>query len=401
MTTTTSLATAASFYPTTGPLASVAPSATPYGTIDAAVTLHDRWLRVELTEGETADFHFRWLRHRCDCDRHPQTGERLLCSSEIPDDIRPLSAVIDRSAGHNDLVITWSGDGHVSRYDRTWLRDNAYARNRPAPISAAVAVSVLEVYAGHHSLEHVIDTAVAKLANHRAAIVRRGTGSWLGNGAAPSPEEETELLIEAFAKRGLTITSTHFGRIEDLRTDNTSNANTDQLGYTDAAIDLHTDQPFIEHPPRYQVLQCLRPADGGGDSVLVDGHAALALLAAEDAHAAHLLTTVPVRFSRRQAKFQRDLISPIATERADGSIQLRFSYFTLAPYALPFAELEDYYRAHDRFARLVRTPSNQVRFRLEPGDFVIYDNHPMLHGRTAFHGPRWVRGIYLDPTPSS
>ena len=391
MTTTTSLATAISFHPTNVPQA----------TFDPALALHDRWLRVELSDGETADFHYRWLRHRCDCDRHPQTGERLLCSSEIPDDIRPQSAVLDRSATNNDLVVTWSNDGHVSRYDRTWLRDNAYARNRPAPISAAVAVSVLEVYVGNRALNDVVDNAIEKLATHRAAIVRRGSASWLGPGVAPAPEDETELLIEAFAKRGLTITSTHFGRIEDLRTDNTSNANTDQLGYTDAAIDLHTDQPFIEHPPRYQVLQCLRPADGGGDNILVDGHAALALLAAEDAHAAHLLTTVPVRFSRRQAKFQRDLISPIATQRADGSIQLRFSYFTLAPYALPFAELEDYYRAHDRFARLVRNANNQVRFRLEPGDFVIYDNHQMLHGRTAFHGPRWVRGIYLDPAISS
>ena len=34
------------------------------------------------------------------------------------------------------------------------------------------------------------------------------------------------------------MVETHFGRIEDLRTDNTTNQNTDQLGYTDAAINL-------------------------------------------------------------------------------------------------------------------------------------------------------------------
>ncbi len=45
------------------------------------------------------------------------------------------------------------------------------------------------------------------------------------------------------------MVETHFGRIEDLRTDNTTNQNTDQLGYTDAAINLHTDQPFIADPP--------------------------------------------------------------------------------------------------------------------------------------------------------
>lgn len=45
------------------------------------------------------------------------------------------------------------------------------------------------------------------------------------------------------------MVETHFGRIEDLRTDNTTNKNNDQLGYTDAAINLHTDQPFIADPP--------------------------------------------------------------------------------------------------------------------------------------------------------
>lgn len=64
---------------------------------------------------------------------------------------------------------------------------------------------------------------------------------------------------------------THFGRIEDLRTDNTTNKNTDQLGYTDASVQLHTDQPFLERPPKFQMLHCQRPAASGGISFCVDG----------------------------------------------------------------------------------------------------------------------------------
>jgi hypothetical protein len=52
-----------------------------------------------------------------------------------------------------------------------------------------------------------------------------------------------------FLPCGASVVETHFGRIEDLRTDNTTNKNNDQLGYTDAAINLHTDQPFIADPP--------------------------------------------------------------------------------------------------------------------------------------------------------
>jgi alpha-ketoglutarate-dependent taurine dioxygenase len=27
---------------------------------------------------------------------------------------------------------------------------------------------------------------------------------------------------------------------------------------------------------------------------------------------------------------------------------------------------------------------------------LVYDNRRMLHGRTAFAGRRWVRGVYFD-----
>jgi len=46
------------------------------------------------------------------------------------------------------------------------------------------------------------------------------------------------------------------------------------LGYTNAAIDLHTDQPFVENPPPLQMLQCIRPADVGGASMIADGRLA-------------------------------------------------------------------------------------------------------------------------------
>jgi gamma-butyrobetaine dioxygenase/trimethyllysine dioxygenase len=52
------------------------------------VTLGPSWLRVSLGAGRgTADFHYRWLRHNCDRERHPRTGERTLCSSELADGV--------------------------------------------------------------------------------------------------------------------------------------------------------------------------------------------------------------------------------------------------------------------------------------------------------------------------
>lgn len=51
------------------------------------------------------------------------------------------------------------------------------------------------------------------------------------------------VMREQFTDR---IVETHFGLIEDLRTDNTTNKNNDQLGYTDAPVDVHTGMTGIK-----------------------------------------------------------------------------------------------------------------------------------------------------------
>jgi gamma-butyrobetaine dioxygenase/trimethyllysine dioxygenase len=347
----------------------------------ALVTLHDDWLRVALG-AKTADFHYRWLRHHDDADRHPTTRERTSCSSELPDDLRAREArVVD-----GVLAVTWAHDERTSRYPLRWLEEHAYAVDRAAPERPPSDVDAISIDGAGVSIDARVGLALERLAARGVAIVRRGDG--------PPPETETEAIVDAFAARGLSVIGTHFGRIEDLRTDNTTNQNTDQLGYTDAAVDVHTDQPFIERPPTFQLLHAIRAADEGGASAVVDALAATRLLEAEDAEAHRLITTVPVLFHRKQRAFESRVVAPIV--RLEPSFQIRYSYFTVAPFALPFAEMAPYYRAYDRFARLVRDPRNQYRFTLGPGDFLVYDNHRMLHARTAFRGPRWVRGVYFD-----
>lgn len=340
------------------------------------VELHDDWLRVTFTNerARTSDFHYRWLRHNSDVDRHPATRERILCSSEIPDGIRPLSV----SHASDAVVLRWPGHDEESRYDAAFLLAHGYAHDRATPTIPSDVTSLL-VGTGPELAARVLKTLRA----HGAAVVR-GAGT------------DTESLIDDFAAQGLVPVETHFGRIEDLRTDNTTNKNTDQLGYTNAAIQLHTDQPFIERPPKLQMLHCMTAAPDGGDNFLVDALAASRALRHIDRDAWTRLTTIPVHFHRRQKAFESLQVRPILAGDGD-DFQVRYSYFTLAPYQRPFEEMESWYRAHDRFARLVRDERHQYKVRLEAGDFLIYDNHRMIHARTGFSGGRWLRGVYFDP----
>ncbi len=279
-------------------------------------------------------------------------------------------------------------------YALDWLKAHAYARDRAESKAPQSDVLSISIDATGLSLDQQIARAMQLLDERGAAIVRRAQSD------DADPAAQTEAIVAAFSACGLRVIETHFGRIEDLRPDNSTNKNTDQLGYTDAAIDLHTDQPFLDDPPRLQVLQSIRPADVGGDNYLVDAFAAARYLESLERRDAEILRSVPVRFDRRQRDFQRVVEAPILSERATGPI-VRYSYFTMAPHRLPFAEMEAFYRAYDRFARIVRDPRHQYRFSLRAGDFLVYDNHRMLHARTALTGAhsaggRWVRGIYFD-----
>lgn len=377
------------------PAAGAAVSAAALAGTEPAVQLHDDWLRLwfgkagAAYKARSADFHYLWLRHNADNDRHPLTGERILDSSEIADSIRPLRT--EFSSDKTKVTVSWS-DGVESIYDLAWLAEHAYAPNREAAPPPPSDIAAIELFAEDFENPSAIARACLERVRSHGVVVVRGF-------KVKSPEEDTEVIVNAFESIGQRVIETHFGRIEDLRPDNTTNKNTDQLGYTDSRIDLHTDQPFIAKPPRYQLLQSIVAAEVGGDNFIVDAEAAAKFLEGEDAHDYELLTTVPVRFHRKQKAFESLIVAPVVQlggRPDDGGFLVRFSYFTMAPHQVPFAKMQAWYAAYNHFTRIVRDERNQYRFKLNVGDFVLYDNQRMLHGRSGFRGSRWLRGIYFD-----
>jgi len=336
------------------------------------VELHDGFLRISEPD-RTFDFHLRWLRHNCDVDRHAATGERLIESADLPAVLGVDEIAIDDAV----LRVRWTHDRRVSRFPLAWLREHAYAVDRELLPRPPSLVSNLEVD-GETGPAVLAERVLARLAARGAAVIRRNI---------PATEAELEAWIEELEERGLRATACHVGRTEDLRIDPA-----DLLGNEDAAIGLHTDQPFLEEAPRYTLLQCIRAADTGGEILLADAAAAFDYLASLDREAADLLSTISIRFHGHQ----RDVavVAPLVGRR-DGRFQIRSSYFATSPYRVPFAKMESWYRAHDRFVEILRDPRHHYGLRLGPDEVLLYDNHRMVHGRTAFRGPRWFRSIFF------
>ncbi|CAF0845813.1 unnamed protein product [Rotaria sordida] len=352
-----------------------------------------RFLHVErrkdhlrlIDKNDTIDFHYIWLRHNCfeiGKSIHPQTGERIVDCAEIPSTIEPEH--VELIDNEQKLKIVWSKD-HTSLFDLSYLLANAYGKNRIETKKPQTKIEDIEFIYNKNEYDTYLRNCAERLKKFGLVVVRqRGL--------------DTEELINDFLPHGASVVETHFGRIEDLRTDNTTNQNTDQLGYTNAAINLHTDQPFIADPPGMQLLQCISRADIGGSNTFVNAGDAALYLREIDPNAYYLLTTIPVHFHRKQKQFQSIHIGPIIETENDKIKQVRHSYFTLAPFHFPFWLTTAYYNAYRVYASILYDPQCQYNVALNRGDFVLYDNYKMLHAREAFTGPRHLRGIYFRQT---
>ena len=78
---------------------------------------------------------------------------------------------------------------------------------------------------------------------------------------------------------------------------------------------------------------------------------------------------------------------------------MRFSpRLDAVPLADP-ARLDRFFDARRKVDRMLRSPSNELRFLLGEGELLMFDNSRLLHGRSAFdprEGSRHLQGCYID-----
>jgi gamma-butyrobetaine dioxygenase len=189
---------------------------------------------------------------------------------------------------------------------------------------------------------------------------------------------------------------TNFGVLFDVR----STQDAQDLAYTSLALAPHTDNPYRAPVPGIQLLHCLTNRTEGGLSTLVDGLAVAEALRAEHPEAFAVLSRIPVRFRYIDTGVELVATEPLIACDADG----RFTAIHFSPRLdfvplLPRAELSAFYRARRVLDGMLRSDCFALRFKLDDGDLMMFDNRRLLHGRTDFdpaEGPRHLQGCYID-----
>ncbi|TFY59238.1 hypothetical protein EVJ58_g5901 [Rhodofomes roseus] len=335
---------------------------------------------------------YRWLRDSCQCPSctHPSTRQKLHRTSDIPTDTLPASDGV--RVANSGVEITWAS-GHVSHYPKSFL----------------------ELYSSPKRLRAFHQEVAAKRWDGDA--LRSVSNLFLpsrNSASSSSPTSPTERTaneaceLRRLAERFGEIRETFYGQTWDVK----NMRNSKNIAYTNVDLGLHMDLLYFQHPPRFQILHCLRNRVEGGASYFVD-----ALHAAETLRETHpedfsVLADTPVAFhyinDGHHLHYSHPTIELAATaDSAPGSprptAHINYSPPFQAP--LPVSTPLAFYSALERFANLLEDPALRFEHLLREGDAVVFDNRRVLHARTAFKDReedsgdapnRWLKGCYLE-----
>ena len=173
---------------------------------------------------------------------------------------------------------------------------------------------------------------------------------------------------------------------------------------------------YFHHPPRFQLLHCLRNRVQGGTSVFVDALDAAERLRKASPSDFAVLATTPVPYHYINNGNHLHYSHPVIEldECHTGEVvdaPIKFLNYS-PPFQAPFSPSTSsgFYDAFQRFVSYLDEPAATYEYTLREGDAVLFDNRRVLHARTAFTDPaegkaaaslddmtsRWLKGCYVE-----
>lgn len=338
--------------------------------------------RVVLRDGaHDTDMPALWLRARSPdpTQRDAVTGQRLMNPHLLPDDLHLLDARLDSGLLHLQF-----SDGFAGSFDpQELLQGSVLSTGCPPARPWRADLQPLPSYVW----ADLQDEAVL----YRALRDFIELGFLLVNQTPTQPDS-----ILNIAQRFGFVRTTNFGSFFEVY----SRPDSNDLAYRPVALGPHTDNPYRTPVPGIQILQCLQNETSGGLSTLVDSLAAAQQLRAEDPQGFELLSRIPVRFEYRDATTHLVSVKPMI--ELDGEGQMTGVHYSPRLDDIPLMSQDDtrrYHAARKRLGLLFEDPSYELRFRLNAGELMMFDNNRVLHGRTSFdpsEGHRQLQGCYVD-----
>ena len=355
----------------------------------ASVMVDDSRICVSWGDGHQSRFHSIWLRDNCTCEAcgNRAVGQKLALLTELPDHVAPR--VVDTDDDGN-LRIEWAQDGHQSCYAPTWLREHCYSddarsqrEHHPRLWDASLQDALPETTHDDCFRDDAGQLGLLEFIRDYGFAIVHGV---------PADQDS---YVDMVRRIGF-LRETNYGKVGDLIS---TGAPPRTLSDTKHRIPLHTDECYRHANPGMLAFLCLSASeDGAGATLLADGFMLADQLRARAPEHFELLSRVPVN-SRRHHPDEVDLRSqsPVISVDFRGRVQgVRYNERSAGPLDVPETMVEPVYAALRSWLELCRNPDYQIRLLLRPGDFIVFDNQRVLHGRESFSGHRHLLYGQLD-----
>jgi alpha-ketoglutarate-dependent taurine dioxygenase len=324
-----------------------------------------------------------WLRDNDPVNRDPLTGQRRVILLDLPR-APELRTAEPQPAGH--ITLGWD-DGKTSVFPLTWLRAFDHSlRISPRPTRLPWMGQPAEAFAWCDYTEWIANPASREdwlyyVGRDGLAFLRDVP---IGEGAGKA----ALLRIAAFISL---VSETKESCLFDIR----GVLETSNNGYITSPPPVHTDQPYRDPVPGFQLLHCLSSAGQGGETIFVDGMTVAESLRAHDHDSFTTLSQIPILY--RFADAGVELVTERTMLEVDTQGQFRAICYddrSIAPLPLKGPRLKKYYAAYRHLTELLHEPARSVGCRLQPGDLVLFDNSRILHGHSI--GARHFQGCPID-----
>ena len=343
---------------------------------------------IDLTwpDGTTRSFLYVWLRDNCPTARH-SNGQKNIETSSISLDIVPEHVSLNELGV---LEVHWRGEDHISYFDVEVLRRRSEPPRKwtsivPEPAvtwDGALDIDTLKI----DYTDYIGDDS--RLYKFLDSVVR------IGFGVIKNAPPEITTVLNVVDRFGY-VRRTNYGEVFHVKV----NRNPENLANTSLPLSPHTDNPYRNPVPTLQLLHCLNSSMNGGETILVDGFKIAEHIYDNSIGYFNLLANTPITFRYRTERVWLEADTTFLGLDSQGLIRhIRVNNRSIRPFNTSMSRLADFYKAYFFLLNSIDSDRFQIRFKLEPGDVILFDNERVLHGRTGYEGEgdRHLVGCYSD-----
>ncbi|MEM6614276.1 MAG: TauD/TfdA family dioxygenase, partial [Cyanobacteria bacterium P01_C01_bin.72] len=336
-------------------------------TISKLIATKD-FLQVEWEDGVKSEFYYLWLRDNCPAT--PRVNcQRTTDPLNIPAESYPEKVSLNQN---KKVEIVWANEGHVSEFEPSWLRNRGYAPAKTAQSGLPRLWGASKANAIARADYQQVLQDEAKLRDWLLAV--RDEGIAILENVTTEPGK----ILEVASAIGC-VRPTYWGSCNDIK----SIANPETDAFTNLRILPHTDLSYFAAPPAYLIFHYLQVAEIGGENTLIDGFKVAEDLRQQAPEKFKLLSTLPVEFRFQHTDADLVGLGEIIHLDSSGAVKsIRFSSRAIQPFNFAPAQIKPYYAAYRTFLEMCNSDEYQLRIKFKAGDFVVLDNHRLLHGRT-------------------